>query len=234
MCYEKHKGATDYADELENYISRELWEGILLGPFQANPFKVPICISPLSSVEKRDLADRRVIMDLSFPPGNSVNDRIPKNIYLGEDICLKYPSIDELVSLIKKKGRGCALFKRDFKRVYKQFLFDPGNLHYLGFKWRDALYFDMTLPMGLRSSAFCCQRVTNAVKFIFEKRGYDLVSYLDDMASAETWEKAMEAFVSLKCLLEEAGLEDSEIKEWAPSVDMLFLGVKFDTNNLTL
>jgi hypothetical protein len=42
-------------------------------------------------------------LDLSFPPGCSVNDNISKDIYLGEKIEVTYPNIDDLVGILKKK-----------------------------------------------------------------------------------------------------------------------------------
>ena len=62
-----HRGATEFSDQMDEYIGRELREGTLLGPFQENPFSSPIMESPLNTTEKRDRPDRRVIMDLSFP-----------------------------------------------------------------------------------------------------------------------------------------------------------------------
>ena len=85
-----HRGATEFADQLDQYIARELEEGTLLGPFSESPFTSPIWVSPLNTTDKRDSPDRRVMMDLSFPPGNSINDRIPKDSYLGEETSLRY------------------------------------------------------------------------------------------------------------------------------------------------
>ena len=79
-----HRGATECSDRIYENIGRELREGTLLGSFQENPFSSPIMVSPLNTTEKRDSPDCRVMMDLSFLPGNSVNDRIPKNSYLGK------------------------------------------------------------------------------------------------------------------------------------------------------
>ena len=234
LVFKNHKGATDYANELDKYIAKEVEVGTLLGPFDDNPFKSEIVISPLNTTEKKDSVERRVIMDLSFPHGNSVNDRIPKDEYLGEEYHLRFPSIDELVELVKEYGRGCALMKRDLKKAYKQILVDPGDWNFLGLKWNGKLYFDRTLPMGLRSSAMCCQRITNAVKYIFEQLGYKVVPYLDDLGSAAKWSDAKDTFDQLGDLLIQVGLTESVNKACEPSTKMLFLGVLFDTDKLTL
>ena len=87
-----HRGATEFTDRLDQYMARELEEGTLLGPFSESPFVSSIWVSPLNITDKRDSPDRRVIMDLSFPPGNSVKDRIPKDRYLGKkSICVTLP-----------------------------------------------------------------------------------------------------------------------------------------------
>ena len=228
------RSATDHAEQMSKYIERERREGTLLGPFDSNPFSSRAIISPLSTVEKRDSEERRVIMDLSFPPGDSVNDRIPKDQYMGQEMTLRYPKVDSLVELVKKKGPGCALMKVDLKRAYKQIQVDPGDWNFLGLTWDGNLLFDKTMPMGLRSAAMCCQRLTNAFKYIIERRGYDLVAYLDDMVSAEVWSKADHCYLTIRWVIKETGAEEAEAKAVGPTCQMLFLGVLFDTENLTL
>ena len=53
----------------------------IIGPFDKNPFPGHFKISPLNTVSKKDTLERRVILDLSFPAGNSVNDFISKDNY---------------------------------------------------------------------------------------------------------------------------------------------------------
>jgi hypothetical protein len=175
-----------------------------------------------------------VIVDLSLPKGASVNDGIPGDSYLGEKVRLEYPTVDHLVELIKLKGKGCALFKRDLKRAYRQIPVCPGDYNLLGYEWLDLIYIDRVLPMGLRTSALICQRLTNAVMFIYNKWGWLAINYLDDFGGAETWDKAEEAFIALSKVLKDCGLEESEIKAWGPNTLMVFLGILFDTVNLTL
>ena len=61
-----------------------------------------------------------VVVDLSFPHGNSINDSIPKDSYLGKPFSLRLPGIDALVDIITRKGPGCFLFKKDLSRAYRQ------------------------------------------------------------------------------------------------------------------
>ena len=56
-------------------------------------------------MSKKDSSKRRVILDLSFPEGAAVNEGIPKDSYLGNKIDLSFPRVDDLVALIKIKGK---------------------------------------------------------------------------------------------------------------------------------
>ncbi len=103
---------------METYFRQEILEGNMLGPFKTNPLSSPIFISPLCTMDKKDSIERRVITDLSYPKGNSINDLIPKWQYLREPTNLTYPRVDDLVDIIKTKGRGCLLFKRDLRKAY--------------------------------------------------------------------------------------------------------------------
>ena len=228
------RSALEYAEQLDRYVEEELQAGTLLGPFEANPFSAQAVVSPLSTAEKRDSNERRVIMDLSFPHGDSVNDKIPRDQYLGQEMILKYPGVDALVELVKKKGPGCALVKVDLRRAYKQIFTDPSDWNFLGLRWQGKLLFDRTMPMGLRSAAMCCQRITNAFKFMVEKQGFDLVSYLDDMVSAETWALADKCLSTIQKVVRDSGAEEAEAKTVHPTCVMLFLGILFNTISLTL
>jgi hypothetical protein len=234
ICEENHKGATMFPDQMAKYLCDEMEAGSVVGPFSVSPFVGGHNVSPLNSVPKEVPEDRRVILDLSFPCGASVNASINKDLYLGDKINLSYPSVDDLVELIKVQGRGSLLFKRDLKRAYRQIFVDPIDIPKLGYRWNGELYFDAGLPMGLRSSAYICQRVTNSVSFIMLQRGYKILNYLDDFGGVETPAKASLAFSTLKEVLDELGLKESTSKACAPTTRMTFLGILFDTLKCTL
>jgi hypothetical protein len=65
---------------------------------------------------------------IHWPTDTSLNNGILKDQYLGETISVQYPTVDNLNDLIKKKGKGCHLFKRDLKRAYRQIYLDPGDI----------------------------------------------------------------------------------------------------------
>ena len=62
---------------------------------------------------KTDSTERRVLADLSWPIGNSINSGIESSSYLGETFQLHYPTLDDISDLVILKGRGCLIYKRD-------------------------------------------------------------------------------------------------------------------------
>ena len=100
--------------------------------------------------------------------------------------------------------------------------------------WNNHLFFDRVLSMGLRSAAQICQRVTNALAYMYRSLGFEIVNYLDDFAGAEEVEKSQKAFDELKVLLDCAGIVESGHKAVPPSTRMEFLGIICDTVSLTL
>ena len=179
----------------------------------------------MNTVIKKDSVERRVILDLSYPVGNSINDGISQEYYLGKKINICYPNVDDFVDIIKLKGQGCLMFKKDLNRAYRQIPLCPGDMHLVGFQWEDAIFADRVLPMGLRSSSQICQRVTSAVVFRYFNMGFMAVNYLDDFGGAEVPDRATEAYRTLEELLLSCGLEESKEKSVEPTTKMIFVGV---------
>ena len=141
------RGALLFSEQVTAYLTKEISLGRVAGPFDAVPFTDGFVVSPLNTVPKRDSAERRVIVDLSWPCGTSVNDGIPSDSFLGEPIPLLCPSL----------GLGCLLYKYDLKKAHRQFPVDPKDYHLLGYTWDNQFYFDTVLTLDLRSAAMACQ-----------------------------------------------------------------------------
>ena len=167
-------GARSHPDEVRAYLKQELDNGSVIGPFIHNPFGKIARFSPLDAIPKKESDDMRIILNLSHPfEGGLVNSSINNEIYQeDEDMCLKYPSVDDLARIVKKKGRACKIMKRDLAKVYHQLFCCPGLIHLLGYSFKDRLYFNVTLSMGSRSSAYCCQRTTSAITYICQTTGF--------------------------------------------------------------
>ena len=229
-----HKGALAFPSAVHSYLSTELALGSLCGPFAHNPFMATITLSPLNSIPKPHSDERRFILDLSWPAGSSVNDGISKNLFLGEPVLLTYPTVDDIADRIIQLGPGCLLFKRDLKCAYRELPVDPFNYPLLGYSWRDKLFFDVRLPMGLRSAAMAHQRVTNVVCFMLSRVGCNVLSYLDDFMGISVPRSAFNDYALSGLLLQALGLHESSHKACPPSNSVTCLGVLFDTKNFTM
>ena len=221
-----HFSAVSYKEAIQDYIDCNIENNALLGPFKIAPIK-GLRYSPLMSVPKEN-NKRRVIVDFSFPPGNSVNDGISKVSYLEFEIDFSLPSVQAMAKCIIELGSGCLLYKRDLKGAFRQFSSDPGDYIFAGIIWGEVIYIDTRLAMGLRSASYCCQSVTEMVAKIAGRRAHVMV-YLDDFGGAELANKASESFRYLGWLLKHYGLEEAPEKAMAPSTQMDWLGVRFDT-----
>lgn len=230
-----HPSAIQFAEHVQHYIKTESKYQAIAGPFKQNPLHQDLVCSPLQTVPKRDSLTRRVVMDLSFPEGDSVNSGIPSDSYLQEPYKLRLPGIDRLCEFILQHGHGCLIYKKDLKRAYRQIPIDPKDYNLLGFQFNNAYYFDLRCPFGLRSSAMICQRTTSAVVYIFTNlHGYTADVYLDDFYGAERPERAQEAFIRLQELFDDLGLQCSIEKDCAPSTNMICLGIEVDTVDFCL
>ena len=63
--------------------------------------------------------------------------------------------------------------------------------------------------------------------------GICLLNYLDDLASAETPDKALFSFNTLRAFLQKCGIEEAHNKACLPSTEMDFIGVLFNIVKMT-
>ena len=116
-----------YPKDVEAYLSEEIAYGAILGPFKEPPLS-KLHVSPFMTREKPNAPHRRVIIDLSFPQGLSVNAGICRDSYLDTLFLLKLPTIDTITNQIKVLGKGCMLYKIDISRAFRHVKLDPREL----------------------------------------------------------------------------------------------------------
>ena len=59
-------------------------------------------------------------MDLSWPKRASVNAAVQKDVYLGTQYVLNYPSINFITSSLVKLGPAALIYKVDISRAFRQ------------------------------------------------------------------------------------------------------------------
>ena len=82
-----HKGAIDFEEYVDGWLNTETKLGRIRGPFATPPLD-NFVTSPLNTVPKSGSVERRVIVDLSWPSGEGVNDGIDINLHCGESMKL--------------------------------------------------------------------------------------------------------------------------------------------------
>ena len=75
------KSAFDFPNVIDRKLQHQLELGRILGPFTERPDISRYRISPLGVVPKKLPGDFRVIHNLSYPEGESVNDYIPQECF---------------------------------------------------------------------------------------------------------------------------------------------------------
>ena len=84
---------------VQEYISKDCREGKVLGPFDPTTEVFSrVHVSRFGVIPKGSSGKWRLILDLSFPTGFSVNDGIPQST------TLSYTSVDEAAQLVWRLG----------------------------------------------------------------------------------------------------------------------------------
>ena len=234
LTFKNHKGAVEHPQALQKYIDKEMTKGAVLGPFKHIPFTSKVGIAPISTRPKKNTTERRVIIDLSFPPGESVNDGMIKDNYMGEVVKLTFPRVDDLALRIYQLGPGAMMFKIDLSRYFRQLPLDPGDYSMIGYVINNQLYFDKVLPMGMRTAPYIAQRVTNAIAHIHQQMGFFLLNYVDDFLGAEEKEWVWKAYKHLTELLEQLKVDTAPEKITPPTTRIEFLGITLDSESMTM
>ena len=168
----------------------------------------PTIISALGAIPKPDSQEVRLIHDCSMPKGQALNEYLDIEHF-------KYQTLDDALKMIKP---GYCLSKVDLRHAYRSVLIHPSNYEATGLKWqfkgnklKYSFLVDSRLPFGARKSPEIFHRLTQAVRRIMAKRGFDtIIVYLDDfLIVGETKEACQLAFDTLITLLQHLGFEIS-------------------------
>ena len=79
-----------------------------------------------------------------------------------------------------------------------------------------------------------CQRTTTAINHIYKNHSYSAVNYLDDFAGCEQKHLAAIAYDTLQYISDSLGIQKSTSKACPPSTHMIFIGILFNTVNMTM
>ena len=230
-----HPSALAYQKDVDRFVHKELDKGALLGPFDAPPFYEWSQVSPIMTRPKKDTDSRRIIIDLSYPIGRSVNDGVPKGVFQGRNFTFQLPTVRDLAARVISNGQGSYLWKADLERAYRQLRNDPLDYPLMGIAHRGRYYVDICPSFGARGSSSAQQRVSQAVCHIMRMEGHDVMAYVDDFCGAHrSFHDALRAFSMFEGLCEELGLRLAPDKSVFPTTKLEWLGIDVDTVQMRL
>ena len=112
---------------VEDYIHHELALRRMSGSYPSSRCR-DVHINRFGVIPKNHQPDKwRLITDLSYPPGGSVNDGISPAL-----CSLSYVTIDHAILSILQSGRGIILAKIDIKSAFQLLPVHPADRHLLG------------------------------------------------------------------------------------------------------
>lgn len=227
-----HPSATGNRTAVQEFISAETAAGRLVGPIGIQLLP-SIHISPIGLVPKAHQPDKfRMIVDLSFPRGRSINDCISRDL-----ASITYASVDDAVNHILRLGRGSLLVKVDLKNAYRMVPVHPHDQHLLGIAWEGRTYVDRALPFGLRSAPKIFKAVADMITWALHCAGIKhLIHYLDDflfVGAPNTGEGARAREIAL-WVLQQLGVPVAAHKTEGPVCLIIFLGIIIDSDTFEL
>ena len=136
--------ASLHPEAVNEFIAKELSLGRLLGPFQEDTELPQLHINRIGVVPKGHNAGKwRIITDLSFPHGQSVNDGIDPSF-----CSLCYTTVDEVAARVAHLGRGTLLAKIDIESAYRLLPVHPHDRPLQAIKWNNQIYVDAVCLLG--------------------------------------------------------------------------------------
>ena len=128
----------------------------------------------------KDSNKRRIILDLSYPRGNSPNDHVDRVKFDHSHFLLKFPTVDNIVHSIRNTQGFPLLFKVDVARAFRNLRVDPADGIKFGIKWQNSYYLDPVTAFGWVHGLASFQICSDAVAYIMMQKGIQIHCYIDD------------------------------------------------------
>ena len=135
---------------------------------------------------------------------------------------------------------GCYMAKVDIKSAYRAVATNQHSWSYAGIKWtldgEDVYIVDRRLPFGARASPSHFHRLSQSIKRMMLRRGFNkIVAYQDDfLVLGDTKDECMEAWSVLMNLITSLGFEINKEKAERPAQTIIFLGIQLNSTLMQL
>ena len=218
-----------HPEVISEYLRKECSLGRMLGPFPDDARGMPFLhVNRFGVIPKgHNTGKWRLITDLSFPPGFSVNDGIDPSL-----CSMVYTTVDKVAVLASRLGRGALLAKIDIESAYRLIPVHPQDRHLQAMRWEGRVYVDPMLPFGLRSAPKNCNAVADALCWHLHQSGIPIIRhYLDDyvIIAPPDSSQCQESLDILDRECEALGVPTAAHKRDGPTTCLVFLGIIMDT-----
>jgi hypothetical protein len=230
--YTNHKSVATNPEIVSAKLAKEIALNRMAGPFHQPPLNNMV-VSPIGLVPKKDSGEFRLIHDLSFPKGNSVNSNIDPF-----DSAVQYETLDHCVDILQKLGKNALMAKADLQDAFRNMPVHTDDHRFLGFIHQGKYFYDKCLPFGCSSSCQTFECLSTALQWICSHR-YNVqhVSHiLDDFIffspqGSDTCKKSLHTFMAL---CQHVGLPIKQSKTVWPSTRVQLHGIEVDTSTMHL
>ena len=240
FCWHSHLKSTtrnipsayEHPDVVDKYLEAEQKEANVIGPLASAtlPNGQSVHVSRIGIIPKGH--KWRLITDLSFPVGRSINDGINPRW-----CSLEYTTVDKVAAVAMSLGVGALMAKVDIKAAYRIIPVHPLDRPLLGITWRGQIFIDTKLPFGLRSAPKIFNAVADAFEWCLRDQGVSYIDhYLDDFITlgpqgSDVCANNLRLIYNVAASL---GVPLAEDKSVGPTSALTFLGIRIDTEAATL
>ena len=141
--------------------------------------------------------------------------------------------LDIIKQRILKLGSSACIYKIDISRAFRNLPVDPRDVNILGLTWNSKYYIDLAIPFGYIHGSACCQRVTDAIRYICAVNNIFVFNYCDDLIGVELPSKVMQAFNFTRNLVIELGFPINVNKLVTPAPVAVCLGIEISAIDMT-
>ena len=111
---------------------------------------------------------------------NSVNDRVTRNFFDGQQFLLKFPTVDNIIDQIKATEGRVLLAKIDIARAFRNLRIDPADTFKFGLKWQNKYYLHVSAAFGWVHDSAAFQLTSDAISDAMRCKGHHVFTYIDD------------------------------------------------------